>query len=171
MTEENKPAARNPNDPRAYYMLERLLDAPDSFAIVPSRLLANLRASLDAVLAMPEGDVRVTLLRTLNSATNDAKRLRETQAEAQTLKEQLKAEKPTLAEANEAVKKVKIYVKLLHDKFNIVYNGEAKRGTDMWKTAWPWYEHELHVYTPAIVRSVEELARILKAAEEAPPAT
>lgn len=160
MTDETKPT--NKNDPRAHYMLRQWLDEPDSFKHVHERVRKSQEASLAVILAMPEGDPRITLLTMLNTAVGDARRRQDAADENRVLREQLTSTRPDVAELTEVARTIKTYGKLLQDKFRQVYEMEAKRGTDMWQTAWPWYEHELYVYVPALVRSAEALAGIAR---------
>jgi len=155
MSEEKKPI--NLNDPRSHSMVATLLDSPDSLG-TSKHVKDRFCKAVEAALSVPDGEGRIALLRTLNSAISDSRRRQELFAENQLLVAQLKAENPVQAELNEVRSKVKVWVQSLHDKFKQCYDAEAKRGTDMWKTSWPWFEHEMHVYLPAIVREVEKAA-------------
>jgi hypothetical protein len=155
MSEEKKPI--NLNDPRSHSMVATLLDSPDSLGI-SKHVKDRFCKAVDAALSLPDGDGRIALLRTLSTAISDVRRRQELYAENQVLAAQLKAENPVQADLNEARSRVKAWVQSLHTKFKQCYDAEAKRGTDMWKTSWPWFEHEMHVYLPAIVREVEKAA-------------
>lgn len=155
MSEDRKPI--DLNDPRSHSMVAMLLNDPDSFG-ASQHLKSRFSKAVEAAMTVPEGDGRIALLRTLNSAISDSRRRQELFAENQVLVAQLKAENPTQAELNGVRNKVNAWVRTLHEKFKQCYDTEAKRGTDMWKTSWPWFEHEMHVYLPAIVREVEQAA-------------
>lgn len=158
MTNETKPTDRN--DPRAHYMLRHWLDDPKAYERVHERVRKNLEDSIAVAVSLPEGDARITLLTTLNTAVADARRRQDLQEDNRVLREQLTATRPDIAELTNVAQSINSYGKLLLEKFKQVYEIEAKRGTDMWQTAWPWYEHELYVYIPGLVRNAETLARI-----------
>jgi len=161
MTDETKqPADRN--DPRSHYMLRHWQDDPKAYEHVHERVRKNLEASLAIAMSLPEGEARIMLLSTLNTAIADARRRQELQEDNRILREQLTATRPEVAQLTEVARTIKSYGKMLQDKFKQVYDMEAKRGTDMWQTGWPWYEHELYVYIPGLVRSAEALAGIVR---------
>lgn len=158
MTEEIVPV--NYNDPRAYLALKSYLDNPAAFPQLGHSTLRDLQASLDVVLAMPEGDGRCALLKSLNSGLTATRRRFELYDGVNALHRQLKAERPDMAELGAAADLIKRYGQMFISKFKQAYDIEAKKGNDMWKTAWPWYEHELYSYVPALVRCAETVARI-----------
>lgn len=146
----------NPNDPRSHERLRLLLDDTEALGL-GKHALSDTRVLLEHALTLPEGATREVLLRHLNMGLFGQQRRKELYESNQKLSEQLKTEKPDLAELNLLLSPFATWVKLLRDKFRQVYEVESKKGQDLWKTAWPWYEHELYCYTDAMQHQIKKI--------------
>jgi hypothetical protein len=153
--------SRNYNDPRQHVHLARLLDRPDELAAENrARVLKGLRRSLELAVALPEGEDRVTLLDTLNTALGDALRYHQYYGEARELQAKLVATHPTAAEISSEIGMLQQGLKNLHSKVREAEALDAANGTDVNRSAWFWFVHEMHVITDFMTNRLRLLGRI-----------
>lgn len=165
-SEPTTPEVRNPNEVRTYFHLKEFQANPEKVDGT-ERQKAQWTACLEHALALPEGPVRVALLATLNGAIGNARQLRLAREDAEKLRVQVEAEKPSLAEVSRTAHLINAWVRTLQQTFKKSYEADAKAtGRDMWKTPWPWYEHELHCYGYAITSYMGKLERTVVEIEE-----
>lgn len=151
---------RNYNDPRSHVHLARLLDRPDELATENrARVLNQIRRSLELALAMPEGEDRINLLDTLNTALGDALRFHQYYGQAQQLRAQLVATHPDAAEIATQVGILQQGLKSLHSKAREAQELDAANGTDVNRTAWFWFVHEMYGITDFMDRQLRQLER------------
>jgi hypothetical protein len=152
---------RNYNDPRQHVHLARLLDRPEELAAENrARVLKQLRRSLDMALAMPEGDDRITLLDTLNTALGDALRYHQYYGEARELQAKLVATHPEAAEIKSEIGMLQQGLKTLHSKVREAEELDAANGTDVNRSAWFWFVHEMHGITDFMNNRLRQMGRI-----------
>jgi hypothetical protein len=153
-------ASRNYNDPREHVHLAKLLDRPEALAAeTRTRVLIQLRESLDLALALPEGDARINLLGTLNTALGDALRYHQYYGESQVLQAQLKATHPVAAEIRCEVGILQNSLRALHAKAKEAEELDAANGTDVNRSAWFWFRHELYGLTDHMAHRLRTLER------------
>ena len=151
---------RNYNDPRLHVHLARLLDRPEELVTENRpRVLKQLRRSLEIAMAMPEGDDRITLLETLNAALGDALRYHQYYGQSKELQAQLVATQPGAAEVSRYVGILQHGLDNLHSKAKEAQGLDAANGTDVDRTAWFWFVHEMHVLTDFMRNQLRLLAR------------
>jgi len=152
---------RNYNDPRQHVHLARLLDRPEELAAENrARVLHGIRRSLELAVALPEGDDRITLLDTLNTALGDALRYHQYYGEVRELQAKLVATHPEAAEIKSEVGMLQQGLKNLHSKVREAEELDAANGTDVNRTAWFWFVHEMHVITDFMNNRLRQLGRI-----------
>ena len=100
---------------------------------------------MTAACTLPPGEHRECLLRALNSAVNAAQARARQHRELEVLHQELKAKSPAVAELHELASFVSSQFTTLRTKFSKGVDADKARGLDVWKTALPWYEHELCV--------------------------
>jgi hypothetical protein len=118
--------------------------------------------------SLPSGEAREQLLRHLDRSLTRLKRIRDLYDSNNLLSAQLKAEKPNVSEMNYLLSALPTWVKLLRTKFSEVADQEKAKGFNLWKSAWPWYEHELYCYTDAMLSQLQKIKQVPSKPEDTP---
>lgn len=138
--------ALDPSSPRSYGNLILLMDNPDALGL--NRFsIGETQALLEDAQTLPPGPFRVRLLTFLDKSLSRLIRQKECYDQTSMLQAQLRAEKPDLSEFNSHARAIESSMKMLRKKFTQTADVEKGKGIDLWKTAWPWYEHELYCHT------------------------
>lgn len=133
------------NDPRARDTLRKLLDTPEDLSpAVNSHTIKKFRGAVLAAMELPPGEARVCLLESLWSGLNAIVWRRESNAQMEVLRAQLKAQSPQLLAVHSRLDGILSTRRTLDALYEKAFLREKAAGRDPWKTTWAWFGHELN---------------------------